>query len=328
MNNFNLSNLLSFSLLSLVFVGCAREEGRDSSSGSDSIKEGLTVETARDGILKGSYSKEDTTIYFEARRGERNPVGVQEDPSVSEYAIDVRVYGRDGTSFLLSGGGHGFEEELWDEGDLNYDAEERTRALGIVPALVEALETAELPESVEPERTRLTELSASIDGVELEHVPEGDVPYACTNAFLHQMYVRNKAAFDTTYGNHTAVFVDSWFLGTSCTWLYVGRKESCNHGTCATNAAMSTKCMWSSPMRAYQYPAFQVYSAYDNGSCTTFYNPLSNLGGHNCNDDSYFQIWNIRNDAYYPAASGPSNICTDSTGHSWSPDCSGARGAP
>lgn len=292
------------------------------------IADGLHTERADAEGLRGSFTQNGTTIYFEAIRGEDNPAEVTADPSAPAYAVDARFFDEDGTSFLVSTGGHELKEAAWHQESSAFNPEQRIAALTVVSPLVAALQNAEMPFNLALERERLVDLGKSIGDVEFVQEPESETPYACTDAFVHQMYVREKAAFDLPIGNHTAVYVDSWFLDTSCTWLYVGRQESCNHGTCATHASMSHHCSWESGYRSYSFPAFQVYSAYGNGACSTFYNPLSNLGGHNCNDDTYFQIHNIKNDTYYPAATGPSNICTDSIGHSYAPSCSGARGAP
>ncbi len=316
-------------VLSLIGCSAGDEDLAEAQQEPKQAIEGLTIDPAEPYHLRGSFSQDAVTIHFEAIRGERNPDAVtKDDPNAPEYAVDARFYEDNGANFLLSTGGHGLEDEAWAQTSSDFDPDTRVEALKLVGPLVTALKNADLPVVFELERNRLIELGSSIGNVEFVHVPTGDVPYACTNAFVHQMHVRNKAAFELPVGNHTAVFVDSWFLGTSCTWLYVGRQESCNHGTCATSAEMATYCTWESGYRAYSFPAFQVYSAYSNGSCSTFYNPWSTLGGHNCNDDSYFQIQNIRNDTYYPAATGPSNICIDSIGHSYSPNCTGSRGAP
>lgn len=329
MNESKLGRYGIIPVVTWALLGCsAADQGTADDTSSESVAQGLSLETAEEGVLRGTFSQDGVTIRFEAIRGERHPDEVTADESAPEYAVDARFYMASGASFLTSSGGHGLEQEEWVREDASFDPDARVAALRLVAPLVQTLEDLDVPDEIFLERTRLIDLGSSIEGVQFVHEPVGDTPYACTNAFVHQMAVRNKAAFDTPWGNHTAVYVDSWFLGTSCTWLYVGRQESCNHGTCATDPAMSTSCSWESGYRAYSFPAFQVYSAYGNGACSSFYNPWSNGGGHNCNDDAYFQIWNIRNDTYYPAATGPSSICTDSTTHSYSPSCSGVRGAP
>ena len=331
MNKWTAGRVGIISLVTFALVGCSAgdDQGRASDTPASATEvQGLSLEMAENGHLRGTFTQDGVTISFEAIRGESHPHEVTADKSAPEYAVDARFFTDKGASFLVSSGGHGLEKEDWAREDASFDPAARTAALRLVQPLVEALTGLDVPDDLLLERNRLVDLGGSIDGVELVREPTGDTSYACTNSFVHQMAVRNKAAFDTPWGNHTAVYVDSWFLGTSCTWLYVGRQESCNHGTCATNSAMSTACTWESGHRAYSFPAFQVYSAYGNGACSSFYNPWSNGGGHNCNDDAYFQIWNIRNDTYYLAATGPSNICTDSTTHSYSPSCSGVRGAP
>lgn len=330
MNRSKLGRYGVIPVFAFALMGCSaadEERAADEAEGAQSVAQGLSLEAAEHGVLRGTFTRANVTIHFEAIRGEKHQHAVTPDETAPEYAVDARFYMDNGASFLISSGGHGLEQD-WVREDAGFDPQARVAALRLVGPLVEALEDLDMPDDLLLERNRLVDLGSSIDGVEFVREPTGDTPYACTNAFVHQMAVRNKAAFDTPWGNHTAVYVDSWFLGTSCTWLYVGRQESCNHGTCATDPAMSTSCSWESGNRTYSFPAFQVYSAYGNGACTSFYNPWSNGGGHNCNDDAYFQIWNIRNDTYYPAATGPSSICTDSTTHSYSPSCSGARGAP
>lgn len=312
-----------------VTAGCASDADVASGGGAE-VQEGLliTEADAEAGRLAGSFIEGGRVIYFEAVRGEENPREALSDPDVPRFSVDVRFVDAGGRTLIISGGGGEVARPDWaPEGD-QADPEERTKDLELVAHLAGELELLGPLPGLDYELDKVAQLADELRGFELVVKPSGDVPYACTAGYEHDMTIRYKAAFDLPVGHHTAVRLDNWYLTTGCSWIYQGYQESCNHGTCATAATMADWCIWPSAIRSYQWPAFQVYSAYGNGACSTYYNPWSNLGGHNCNDDTYFQGYNIRNNTYYAAATGPSSICNDGTGHSYAPSCTGGRGAP
>lgn len=172
-------------------------------------------------------------------------------------------------------------------------------------------------------------MAETVQGRELVLNPTGKIPYnGCSWSYQHDMAIKYEAAFGTSLGHHSSVLLESWLTDSTCTWYYRGWRESCNHGTCASSSDMAEWCRWNSPMRSYEWPAFQVYDPYGYSACSTTYDPTSALWGANCNDSTYFQVRNIRNNEYYPAATGPDNICNDSISHSWAPGCDGSRGQP
>jgi hypothetical protein len=321
--------LLSLLSLGLATTGCAVDAGSEAPPAS-SLADGLSVTEADAalGRLAGSFVHQGRLIHFEAVRGEENPAETQKDPDAPRFAVDARFTNSDGKTFILSGGGGEVARPNWAPEEDEGNPEDRTQDLMLLPKLADELEKLGAPSGLEYEFKKLVQLAAELRDMELVVKPTGDVPYACTTGYEHDMIIRYKAAFDLPIGHHTAVRLNSWYLTSSCTWSYQGYQESCNHGTCATASTMRDWCVWPSPLRSYRWPAFQVYTAYGNGACSTYYNPLSTLGGHNCNDDTYFQGYNIRNNTYYAAATGPSSICTDGTRHSYAPSCTGSRGAP
>lgn len=305
--------------------GCS---GADTSGeGAGSVQaDGLAI-TAADtatGRFAGTFVHQGRLIRFEAVRGEPNETT---DPDAPRFAVDARFLDAAGSTFILSGGGGEIARADWAP-STNPNPDERAKDLSLLPLLADELSAAGAPSGLEYEFQKISQLAGELRGKELIVKAEGDVQYGCSTGYEHDMTIRYKAAFDLPVGHHTAVRLNSWYLNSSCTWVYQGYQESCNHGTCATSATMSDWCTWSSPLRSTTWPAFQVYSSQGYGACSTFYNPFSNLGGHNCNDDTYFQGYNIRNNAFYLAASGPSGVCSDSTGHTYAPSCTGARGAP
>jgi hypothetical protein len=311
-------------------TGCSAESGSKQSADPGEIKEGLVLSEAdaKSGRLAGSFAQGGRVIYFEAERGEENPRPAMNELDLPRFSVDARFMDAAGKTFILSGGGGEVARPDWDPEADDSDPEERTKDLALVVKFADELTLLGAMPGLDYELEKLAQLAEELRGMDLVVKPSGDVPYACTPGYEHDMTIRYKAAFDLPIGNHSAVRLDSWYLNTFCTWVYQGYQESCNDGTCATALSMADLCYWNSPIRSTKWPAFQVYTAYENGSCSSFYNPWSTLGGHNCNDDTYFQGYNIRNNAYYLAASGPSGICTDGTTHSYAPNCTGGRGAP
>ncbi|HYO97681.1 MAG TPA: hypothetical protein VER33_24400 [Polyangiaceae bacterium] len=314
---------LSFSLGCSVEANSSTEP--DGAATVETSEDGLLLEsTSIEGGLRGSFVSQGRTIHFAAIRGEKNPTDAL-DPSPPEYAIDARFADADGHSIIVSGGGAQLTQEGWETDGAGTDPEARTLDISVLPRVVDALRAAELPDNLTLELQTLVELGESVRDAQLVVKPEGQVAQACTPAYQHEMRFRNKAAFGIA-GNHTAVRLDSWYLNSACTWIYQGWAQSCNHGTCAADRAMTDFCYWVSPMRSYAWPVFQRHSA-GSSACSSPYNAFSMGGAHNCNDATYFQGYNIRLNTSYSTATGPHNICVDSTWHLYSPSCTGARGA-
>jgi hypothetical protein len=308
----------------LLTQGCGVEAPNEAPV-TASIQEGLVIESAttHEG-LRGTFTRDGRVVRFEAIRGAKNPIGGLDD-APPEYAIDARFADGDGRSIILSGGGESLTEAGWEMEAEGADPESRPIYLAMLPDIVDALGDVELPPDVSLELASLAQLGESMRDAELVIEPEGQTGHACATGYMHNMTFRNKVAFEIA-GNHTAVRLDSWYLNSSCTWIHQGWWQSCNHGTCAVDAAMTDFCNWWSPMRSYQWPVFQRHSA-GSSACSSPYSAFSTAGNHNCNDATYFQGYNIRNNTTYPTATGPHNICIDSTWHSYSPSCLGARGA-
>ncbi len=252
-----------------VLAGCADGDVASDPAPVASLTEGLTLveADAAAGRLAGVFVAEGRTIYFEAERGEENPT--QGDPDAPRFSVDARFADAAGRTFILSGGGGELARPDWAPDQDNEDPEERTKDLALLPALADELLVALTPVGLEYERDKLVQLAEELRGKELVVHPEGNVPYGCTPGYEHDMTIRYKAAFDLPVGHHTAVRLDSWYMNAYCTWVYQGYQESCNHGTCATAVNMGDWCSWYSPIRASKWPAFQVYTAYGNGACTS-----------------------------------------------------------
>lgn len=54
------------------------------------------------------------------------------DPSAPAYAVDARFFDEDGTSFLVSTGGHELKEAAWHQESSAFNPEQRIAALTVV----------------------------------------------------------------------------------------------------------------------------------------------------------------------------------------------------
>ncbi len=315
---------------SLGAVGCAEDGSPQQESTSNTVAEGLVITEASPAQgLHGTFTKGGRTIRFSAVRGDRTPDEARAvDPDAPEYPVDARFTDAKGDGFIVSGGEDTLKDPSWSPAAIN-DPRERTKDLELVPALLDELETADISADMGPERSRLASLGRSIRDQQLVVPPgEDEQGYACTAGYQHQMYVMYKAAFGVTPFDHSAIWLVSWYRDSACTWYYQGKQVSCNHGTCADVDPMVIRCEWNSAIRSYAWPAFQRYNPWDpygTGACTTPYSAFSGSGSHNCNDDTYFQAYNIRQNATWSSGVGPNSICIDSTSHYYAPDCVGNR---
>lgn len=97
---------------------------------------------------------------------------------------------------------------------------------------------------------------------------------------------------------HSGTRVGHWLYNstTSSVKRHGGWTSFCNHGTCAAVSPMTHKCTYTGPrLTYYRRPS---YVADGQGTCTTKYNLLSMMGGHNCHDDSSVQVRAVRGQSY------------------------------
>jgi hypothetical protein len=283
---------------------------------ANTIPEGLVIESATvAGGLTGTFTQGGQTVRFAAIRGEANDQSV--DPGAPPFAVDARWSDLANRSILLSGA-----EDLLPAATSEEEVDGVTRLQELKLALEGARQLADHPAAagLTPERTALVDLAEVVSKTTLVHAPEGDVPYACTIAYSHQLSVKWQSV--AVLGQHSSVGLWSYKRGTNCLDTAYGYKQSCNHGACANASGMATKCSWASGWRSAAWPVWYAEPSTStgtvSGACRTTYSLLS--GHHVCNDDSYIQVYGIKNNASYPSGTS-GGTCNDGSLRASAPGC-------
>ncbi len=317
----------------VLFLGCGerQEAGAPATAAGE---EGLTFEVASPGRgLSGTFAKGGHIVYFQAARGERNPdQELAAAPGTPEFAVNARFMDAERRTFAIQIGGDEFGDPSWTPSEPPPDPEARAADLQLAGQAVSAIRAAELSPEMAPEVQALLGLGSMLEkhGSQRREaaVSATATPATCSTGYRH--YLEVHAVQGPTVGTeHSAVYWASYYTSASCTDLLMGWGQSCNHGSCALDGNMGyLRCTWESGLRSNIYPPFQ--NSY-SGACSTPYDALSGwrpwpqspVSGHNCNDDSYFQVYNIRNNTTYSTSSGPNSVCNDGAMHNRAPPCDG-----
>ena len=277
--------------------------------------DGLVIETASvEAGLTGSYTRDGVTIRFAAIRGEENDLAV--DPGAPRFAVDARWSDAANRAILLSG-----SEELLPAAASDAEVDGQARVTELQLALEAGRLLSAVPEAaaLAPELEVLARLSEVVAASPLVRAPEGEINYACTIAYSHQLEVHKESLTgNVNLAEHSSVGLWSYKRGTNCLDTLYGYKESCNHGRCAS--AMSRKCSWASSWRTSAWPYWYTEPSTSpstvSGGCSTKYGFVS--GQHVCNDDSLLQVYGIKNNTSYSRTGG---TCGDALPRPYAPGC-------
>ncbi len=312
--NLALQNVLMLGWM-VCLVGC-QPAGIDELEKTDPGRIEI-IEAGIDTGVKGVYLRNDDVIHFEAVRG--LPIE-NARPELGEpaYEIDVRIMDADGYVFMSQAGGDGFidptwevdaQKDTWSESADAADLEQRSKAfdlaIGMTKKIVELSNNVQTDSpnglsyyQVEADFTSEIEAIAGLVTGYLsmdKDVRSGSDVSGLDNwggAYTHIVQAHKK---DSTGGAYEHSGTRSYCKVTS-TGAQVGYYQRCNHGTCPGGTGMRCYCKgtWSN----------RTNDLKGNTNCSTYYNPLSTMGGHNCHDDTYLQFTNVRRDTRQSTSGG------------------------
>ena len=207
-----------------------------------------------DGTVTGSYTENEHAIYIEALRGEKN---AEEDPSILPYALDIRILDEDKIPFLVQNNGvsQGFGDIEWASVLENPDDFARQHAIQMLPNAIRYVRAAlagEVPENAVIQNLtdeNRWEILAVLDLMRsmAEDIPERAfrkkssaerLAMAASYTYEYEVSIRKKKVEGLWYTEHSALRVRYY----NNTGERFAQYSSCNHGTCADNGVMSTKC--------------------------------------------------------------------------------------
>lgn len=290
--------------LGLFGTACAADERGGGLPPIDELEQGITIldaDPARG--VAGAYRDGADVVYFETRVGYTKPaIFLEEYPEEPAAEMDMRFLDRNGLTFYAQQGGDQFVDPTWAE-SINetfrtyVPDEDRARDFALAKAAGQAF-----PGSAEPAlaahtfhlRAHGEQLLPSEDPLLLaptevaESTPRLESTYA-TASESGWWYLAGGMSHSTVavFGSHGSV--QYWAYDTS--WKF--RMNFCNHGSCTG----SHKCYtysngWvNNPSISYEG---STSTGTVSGGCSTGYNWNAYGGEHNSNDDTAYELWQIK----------------------------------
>lgn len=331
-------------LIAGFLAGCAQGNG----AGEEGIRvyAGSTV----GGTYDAEVAPEESSVVveglgamllLEAVTGEPRPADVlAEHPELGEFEIDFRVVDKNGIPFIMGFGGDFPADPSWEESYENslgipvdpVDREAHYELLGDAAEAIgeirgdrgtggfplEALAGVAASRFAEW-HDGTPELDGLIDGYEPD--ASGGAPPPATT-YRHYAYVYYNPLWWTAWNGDHSSFRGLVKNSTGTTTIY--DLSYGNHGRYYYESGMSYSCgfYWSgrssTAIRISPYEGTDTSTGNIGGGCSTGYDTVyPTTGGHVCNDDSYAQYGNVKNDSY-----STWSTCSDSTLRKTVPVCS------
>ncbi len=313
---FKLSKVLVLGAV-LAAAGCAEDGDTTSRPTISELEQGLTLLDQDDPTVgvSAAYRKGDNVVYLETKVGALKPKVYRElHPEDPENEIDVRFVDQNGVTFFVQRGGDGYVDPTWGRDinaafnatvdpaarDLDFIlAREaagefvRIAPVGFVAAKHHMADIAARPAPAEdPERiARSIELEAEAQNADSAY---GTWSGSGSWWLEGDLYSGDVCALWICPGEHSAVGMWAW----QTSWNLV--INACNHGRCPGASGMGYRCYsnsgrWvSNPSLSGDTTAGSTTAQYGQG-CRSDYNWNSGGANHLCNDDSAFQLWQIKN---------------------------------
>jgi hypothetical protein len=282
-------------------MGCSSAGPTDRPPAS-SLHEGLNVfESRSDWGMNAAYVKSGSVVYVQSRIGPLTPEYLrQSDPETPLHEVDVRFVDVKGNTFAAQRGGDEFIDKSWypdmanrvavspaDRDAWSVLAQEASQVIKatLEPAMAEHSSAISILGGYVPSRdahmqAEAAKLRAQGVGAYTTYTHYAKVYYKCLAGCL---------------GAHSAVEAIEW-NGSSWDWWV----NTCNHGTCAQASGMTFESQSSAGGRSNTEASY--FSGENSGSistvsgaCSTGYAWFTNGSNHNCNDDSWYEIWQVKN---------------------------------
>lgn len=323
-------------------VACSGGPGTPAASSTarpspGALAEGLTIIDAKpEWGVNAAFKQGGRVVYFESRVGPLKPQLYREQfPNEPQYEMDARFVDAKGGTFILQVGGDVMMDPAWAKdiatssthpADRDLDFQAARSAAGALATNLpkefaeHIVHAKNLTLTLPSERPELQAKAATITKLlPTEAAYDSSCQY---NWWEGDLY------YKTIYfvANHSATI--EWNYS-NCTSSWDEEVVNCNHGTCATDSSMSYTC-YSNPSVGWVGGYTDVNSlSYEHstsigsvtGSCNSGYN-WDTPPGHECNEDSAFQLNEVKSASRNTSYGGTSNFnWTDGNGHNYACNC-------
>lgn len=280
----------------------------------DELDDGLTMIDVGDPSwgVTAAYKKDHHVVYLEQRVGALKPQAYRDEaPTEPPNEMDLRFVDETGKTFFVQRGGDEYVDSNWaveikDSLAAPAPDEQRTRDF------VLAREAAGLFAKAAP--PDLAPFAFHAQSYAARPAPSEDPVMQKKVDTIEQSRPQEQAYGDWAGGGAWWLEGDLYDKGTSCVFWYCPARHSgvvlwayqttwqlaviaCNHGTCPGNGGMSYDCYSTSGVwRTNPYITTETNGSTSiGGGCRTSYSWNSGGNNHLCNDDSAYELWQVKN---------------------------------
>jgi hypothetical protein len=305
--------------LTLGLAGCTTDQ--DALPQVGELQQGITIldaDAAR-GVV-AAYREGDAVVYLETRIGALKPSIYREsDPEDTANEVDMMIVDSHGMPFYVQRGGDAYVDPTWDQKIAIAKAtppaadQDRNRDFALAQKLGQAFpQVADKSLAIStyhvvsmarmPTPDKDPGLIAAASKIKNTPLPAtSDQGYWSGAGWYYPLGRLYEKCVALCAGHHSAVSNWQWPNGGSA---YQIVENYCNHGTCAPN--MSFTCDKYSDWRLN--PAITGEWKGDTGTsgagCTTGYNWWGGSNSHLCNDDSAYELMQIKEGVVNTSAGG------------------------
>lgn len=298
----------------LAMIGCT-SSATDTRPPISELKPGLNMIDIQDPSWGAAvaYVKEGHVVYLEQRLGAMKPQ-VYRDASPDEPAneVDMRFVDETGKTFYVQRGGDQFVDPTWND-DISASVKAPAPDTQRVRDFAMAREAAGLfahqaPVDLKPFAYHAAQFAArpapsddpvmiaKADQIEASRpVESGYASWGAGGSWWLEgdLYSKNTGcALWICLAKHSGVAM--WAYQSSWQLAII----ACNHGSCPGSSSMSYNC-YSTSGQWLSNPSFTVETSGSTGTisggCLTSYSWNSGGYNHLCNDDSAYELWQIKN---------------------------------
>ncbi|MBV8758382.1 MAG: hypothetical protein JO257_13940 [Deltaproteobacteria bacterium] len=262
--------------------------------------------------MVAAYREGDDVVYVETRIGALKPAIYREDPNEPANEVDMMIVDKNGIPFYMQRGGDQYVDSTWaNKIELGKHAKlpanwDRNHDFALAQKLGLAIDKV-----AEPSMAMST---YHIHNVGMQLTPDKDPGLVAAMAKIKSTPLPTTGV-DQAYWSGGGWWYPLGRLYSKCVALCAGHHSSvanweqangtnyfqtveiyCNHGTCAQASGISWECdhysQWNN--NPYQTGELGSSTSANNGGCYTSYNWWGGNNTHLCNDDSAYELFEIK----------------------------------
>jgi len=284
------------------------------------LQQGVNILDAQPGRgVVAAYRDGDDVVYLETRVGKLKPAIYREDPNEPANEVDMMIVDKNGIPFYMQRGGDEYVDPTWAAKiavgkhaklPANWDRNRDfalAQQLGVQFARVAdpALKDSIYPITemgLQPTPQQDPSLLAASKKIAATALPLGsDQAYWSGGGWWYPLGRLYSKCVAGCIGHHSSVANWEQANGTN---YFQTVEIYCNHGTCAQSSGISWECDHYSQWNYNPYQTGETYGGTDavTGGCVTGYDWWGGGNTHLCNDDSAYELFEIKEGTWQTSA--------------------------